>query len=158
MSKVYSITRDDPLNSFYKCEIKYNERVWPSTEHLYHGLKFEGNEKAGWYSDLIAHSNSPFDARLLGNMRKCTQKAPHLDKSIDRAVGQGIESRKGVVELMRKAVTKRLEQSEEFRKALEETKDSILILNVYDPFWGLTARGGKNVYGNLLMEVRSKIK
>ena len=135
------------LSNFYPCEVEYEGLVYPSVENAYQASKTAPHRRRKFLGI------SPMEAKRLG------RKVPLL---------QGWESRK--VDVMRELVWKKFSQNEELKKKLLETGDAILIEGTTwgDEFWGVNlwkkdenspwGYKGKNVLGQILMEVREKLR
>jgi ribA/ribD-fused uncharacterized protein len=135
------------LSNFYPCKVEYEGVVYPSVENAYQASKTAPHRRRE-FVDI-----SPKEAKKRG------KKVPLL---------QGWEGRK--VEIMKELVWKKFSQNEELKEKLLETGNAILTEgNTWgDEFWGVNLRKkdesspwsykGKNMLGQILMEVREKLR
>jgi len=132
------------LSNFYPCKIKWNEKVWPSSEHIYQAEKTLSD---GW-KELIRLANTPGNAKHMGKMvplvSNWEEKKISVMKDILRAKFKDMY----------------------LGHALHETGDKILIEGNewHDNFWGICScekcknKNGQNMLGKLLMELREEKK
>ena len=116
--------------------------VWPTSEHYFLALKFEGTE----HVDLIRHAPTPAKAAELGRDRQ-------------RPLRVDWESVKE--EVMRKAIRAKFTQHAELRELLLSTGTRELIEHTTrDRYWGDGGGEGRglNRLGQLLMELRSELR
>ena len=129
------------FSNFYQCTIKIDGVFWPSTEHFYQAQKFN-NESS---REKVRKAATSKDAFLLGN---------NLDES---RVANWEDIRVGIME---RAIYEKFSQYEHLRIMLLNTEQAVLIENSpCDDFWGIgSSKKGKNILGELLMNLRHKFK
>ena len=117
------------------------DKEWPTVEHYYHAMKFEDSD----YQEKIRLAPSAEKARKLGRTRfKKIRKDWSNAKTVfmTRAVYTKCKTYPNISDLLLNTDAKRL------------VEDS-----VYDYFWGCGRdRRGTNMYGQVLMNVRDKLK
>ena len=132
---------NDLLSSFSKHGFRLEDRDWPSVEHYFQAMKFEDTE----YQEKIRLAEHPKKARKLGRTRR--RKIRH-DWSKVRTV------------MMTRGLYTKCKAHPEVAEALLNTGDiHIQEISLYDYFWG-TGRDarGKNAYGQVLMNIRDKLR
>jgi ribA/ribD-fused uncharacterized protein len=138
------VSRSDPTNplaSYSKHGFELDGSDWPSAEHYYQAMKFE-------------------DPALQEQIRL----APHPKEAAALAKKHKRAWRKDWKKLRRTAMTRavyiKCRTHEEVAKALLRTRDRRLVENSqFDYFWGCGRDGrGDNVYGEILMDVREKLR
>lgn len=128
------------LSNFYIRDVRYMDRIWPSTEHAYQAMKTENT--VVW--DTLA------DPRITAG------KAKRMGSKVD------IRSDWDTVKIpfMREIVTAKFDQNQDLMDALLDTKGKVLIEgNTWgDRFWGQCPIGtGRNELGKILMAIRDDI-
>lgn len=115
-------------------------KYWPTVEHYFQAQKFAGSEQ----EERIRQARTPQQAKQLGHSRKIALRRDWEEIKID---------------VMRVAVRAKFETHRELRESLIATGDQPLVENSpSDYFWGCGAHGGgRNVLGELLMEVRASL-
>jgi ribA/ribD-fused uncharacterized protein len=116
-------------------------KVWPTAEHYFQAQKFAGTE----HEDLIRLAKSPMVAARMGRSR-------------ERPLRQDWETAKE--DILREALLVKFTQHPALRSLLLSTGDAELIEHTKnDRYWGDGGNGnGKNRLGQLLMELREKLK
>jgi len=135
------------LSNFYPCEVEYEGLVYPSVENAYQASKTAPHRRREFLNI------SPKEARKKG------RKVPLL---------QGWGAKK--VEIMKELVWKKFSENEDLKEKLLATGNAILIEGTTwgDEFWGVNLKKkddsspwgyrGKNVLGQILMEVRENLR
>ena len=140
--KFYS-TADEygEFSNFAAYPVKLKKKTWPTTEHYFQAMKFKDKSD----QEQIRKANSPMLAARMGRDRK-------------RKLRRDWESFK--IDVMREAVMAKFTQHGELRTLLLETNDAKIIEHTAnDNYWGDGGDGkGKNMLGQILMEVRSKLR
>ena len=116
-------------------------KVWPTAEHYFQAQKFAGTE----HEELVRLAKSPMVAARMGRSR-------------ERSLRQDWETAKE--DIMREALLVKFTQHPALRSLLLSTGDAELIEHTKnDRYWGDGGNGnGKNRLGQLLMELREKLK
>lgn len=132
------------LSNFYLSDIKYKDHVYRSAEHLFQTVKC-ANESD---KEKIRNVLSPKSAKIIGRFVKIRDNW-EVDK----------------VEVMRRILREKFRKRSKLNRLLCETDDTPLIaLNYWhDTFWGVCSctqhkRTGRNMLGELLMQIRAKSK
>lgn len=114
---------------------------WPSVEHYFQGMKFEDEEER----ERVRAARHPKIARRLGRRRlvKIRKDWPKIRRVI-----------------MTRATYTKCRTHPEVAQRLLDTGDKTLVeTSLYDYFWGCGRdRRGGNVYGQVLMDVRKKLR
>ena len=116
-------------------------KIWPTAEHYFQAQKFAGTE----HEELVRLAKSPMVAARMGRSR-------------ERPLRQDWETAKE--DIMREALLAKFTQHPSLRSLLLGTGDAELIEHTTnDRYWGDGGNGkGKNRLGQLLMELREKLK
>ena len=137
--KFYS-TSDEygEFSNFARYPIKVKGKKWPTSEHYFQAMKFQNNKD----QDSIRMAKTPMEAARSGRDRK-------------KKLRRDWESIKDNV--MREAVLAKFEQHTNLAELLLSTGSAKLIEHTEnDSYWG--DGSGKNMLGQILMEVRGKIE
>lgn len=112
---------------------------WPTTEHYFQAMKFEGNKEM---IEKVRNAKTPANAKFLGR----SKSVPLRD-----------DWEKVKIDVMKKALLAKFSQHPDIRKALVDTGDAILVEHTdKDSYWGDNGDGsGLNQLGKLLMQVRA---
>ena len=140
--KFYSISDVfGEFSNFAAYPITLKNKRWPTSEHYFQAMKFASLAD----QNEIRKAKTPMAAARKGRDRKRTLK-------------RNWESIKDNV--MREALLAKFTQHKMLRMRLLSTKDAMLIEHTEnDKYWGDGGDGkGKNMLGQLLMEVRDSIK
>ena len=139
------------LSNFFPCQLYYKGQSFASSEHLYQYLKAEYHDQPEICHEII-NCGTANQAMYVG--RKIVPSSSWYD-CCDQKMNF-------VLELKAK-------QCSDFRKALEDSRDNILIEGTTDKYWGAGLRfeeskrlsptniPGKNKLGVLLMDIRNKL-
>jgi N-glycosidase YbiA len=114
---------------------------WPTTEHYFQAQKFAGTP----HEEAIRLAKTPKQAAEMGRDRKRPLRADWEQVKDD---------------VMREAVLQKFRTHKDIRQLLLDTGDEELVENAPgDYYWGIGADGsGKNLLGNILMEVREELR
>lgn len=135
------------INDKYGCFSNFSHygfeldgKWWMTSEHYFQAQKFCGTQ----YEEVI---------RLLDNPMKAAEMGRNRDFPL-RADWEQVKD-----DVMRKAVLAKFVQNEEIKEVLLSTDQEIIIENTTnDYYWGCGKdESGKNMLGNILMEVREKL-
>lgn len=127
------------LSNFYPCKFTYGGETWRSAEHCFQAQKTVSPNMLA----SILHAKTAVEARVLGHSVSMLPPTWEDDKS----------------SIMKSILMAKFEQNPNLARRLVKTKDKILAeLTINDPYWNMTPKGGKNVLGKLLMEVRDDLK
>lgn len=129
------------FSNFAAYPISMEKKHWPTSEHYFQAMKFKDIAD----QEEIRKANSPMLAARMGRDR-------------NRTLRRDWETVK--VNVMREAVTAKFTQHEELKTLLLGTGDAKLIEHTTnDDFWGDGGDGkGKNMLGQILMDVRTKLR
>jgi N-glycosidase YbiA len=130
---------------------------FPTSEHLYHWLKFATGEKNGKLGGATASEA----ALAIAEKIKCAPSAHEAFKiaqdfkHLRRRDWDDVK-----IEFMRKILRAKAKQHEYVRRKLLATGDRELVENSWrDDFWGWGPnRGGQNMLGKLWMKVRAELR
>jgi len=126
------------LSNFYLVDIKWQGKIWPSTEHIYQAMKTK-------------------DKELQEKMRLC----PTPGKV--KRLGQSMELRPLWDELkfafMYTIVNEKFKQNAVLRQRLFDTGEQELQEGNHwgDVYWGVCDGVGSNCLGRILMEIRTEL-
>lgn len=132
---------NEPLSSYSRHGFDLEGQFWPSVEHYFQAMKFEAPEA----QEKIRLTQHPAKARRLGRSRF---RRLRKDWSKLRRV------------VMTRAVYTKCRTHPEVAERLLGTGDAKLFeSSQYDYFWGCGRdRRGHNTYGQVLMDVRNKLR
>ncbi|MGV0025815.1 NADAR family protein [Phormidesmis priestleyi] len=144
MTIYFYVEREKPYGCFSNFSdhgFVLDELYWPTSEHYFQAQKFMGTP----HLEDIHKALTPKDAANMGRDR-------------DRPLRPDWEQVKD--EIMRKAVLCKFQTHADIREILLATGEAALVENApSDYYWGCGADGsGKNRLGQILMEVRGKIR
>lgn len=140
--KFYSVSDEyGEFSNFAAYPIKLKKKKWPTSEHYFQAQKFQDKS----YQEKIRKANSPAIAARLGRDRK--QKLRRDWESVK-------------ISVMREALEAKFTQHKELTDLLINTENAKLIEHTSnDNYWGDGGNGsGKNMLGQLLMNIREKLK
>lgn len=151
------------FSPYYKQDIIYEGRTYPSAEHLYQSLKFtfegapEVNSKM--IDSLVAMN--PHRAFLLssyfsGELKPTEDWQEKIYKKANKLKRMGVLSDPNFdsIQTMKKVL--QLKFADGLKKVLDSTGDNEIVYSSYtDSFWGVSRSGGENHLGKLLMELRN---
>ena len=127
------------LSNFYLCPLTYNGQVWPSAEHLYHGLK---------YANLVVREQ----VRLLPTPQAA--RSFRHDSYDPRFHGSRERIMHGITRM-------KYQQNPELAVRLLSTGSQELVHYAPwgDTYWGVGKdRVGMNMQGRLIMEIRAELQ
>lgn len=129
------------FSNFSRHSIKLKGHEWPTSEHYFQAMKFEGTS----HETEVRNAPSPREAANMGRERT-------------RPLRKDWEEVKD--DVMREAVRAKFTQNEHLKKLLLSTGDATLVEHTEnDRYWGDGGDGkGKNMLGKILMEIRSELK
>jgi ribA/ribD-fused uncharacterized protein len=132
---------NEVLSTFSRHGFDLDGEHWPSVEHYFQGMKFEDPRER----EKVRQAEHPRKARRLGRRR-----FPKIRKDWSKI--------RRVV--MTRGVYTKCRTHPEAAQRLLNTGERILVeSSQYDYFWGCGRdRLGKNVYGAVLMDVRTKLR
>lgn len=157
--------KQDPLSNFFPCKITFQNKEYPSAEHLYQALKADylGHPE---YSELIRKQPSAAGAKA---------KADHLFKKNStyneelrlHPRARMLQTRwdtEGRLEMVWLAIQEKANASPLFYEQLKNTGRAYIAHNVPDRFWGTGDNApiiphsmGENRFGILLMRLRQAL-
>ncbi|WP_425615968.1 NADAR family protein [Anatilimnocola sp. NA78] len=129
------------FSNFAAYPIQLNGKAWPTSEHYFQAMKFVGEPD----EEELRQAKSPMIVARLGRDRKRPLR-PDWDVVKD--------------DVMRAAVLAKFTQYVDLRELLLGTGEVPLIEHTTnDSYWGDGGDGGgKNMLGQILMEVRAKLR
>ena len=132
---------NEPLSTFSRHGFFLEGVQWPSAEHYFQAMKFEDLD----YRERVRSAPHPKKARRLGRSRF---HKPRADWHEVRRV------------IMTRAVYIKCRSHPEVAERLLATGEAMLVeSSAYDYFWGCGRdRRGHNTYGQVLMDVRRKLR
>ena len=132
---------NEPLSSYSRHCFELEGQFWPSVEHYFQAMKFEDADT----QEKVRSAKHPAKARRLGRSRL---KKLRKDWSKVRRV------------FMTRAVYVKCRTHPEVAERLLSTGERRIFENSqYDYFWGCGRdRRGHNTYGQVLMDVRNKLR
>lgn len=137
----YSPSNDyGAFSNFSKHAVKLDGKVWPTSEHYFQAMKFEGTP----VESTVRMAYSAGEAARIGRDRKNPLRKDWESVKCD---------------VMRKVVYAKFTQHEELRKLLLSTGDRKIVEHTErDSYWGDGGNGsGKNMLGVILMETRTRM-
>ena len=129
------------FSNFSAHPVKLKGKIWPTSEHYFQAMKFEGTPHEG----EILRASGPGQAAKMGRDRK-------------RPLRKDWEHVKDNV--MREVVLAKFTQHTDIQDALLGTGEARLIEHTtHDRYWADGGDGsGKNMLGKILMEVREQLR
>ncbi len=129
------------LSNFASSPIFLDGKLWPTTEHYYQAIKYEGAD----YAEVVRCAHSPMVSK---NLTRDPQHPPRADW--DEVKDQA----------MLDALRAKFTQHAHLRTLLLATGDNDLVEHTAnDHYWGDGGDGsGKNMLGRLLMRVRQELR
>jgi ribA/ribD-fused uncharacterized protein len=126
------------LSNFHPAEVKYCNRIYPTSEHAYQAAK----STKKYIREYVASLETPGKAKRYGQN---IALRPHWE---ELKIG-----------IMYRIVYNKFKQNPDLRKLLLATKSAELIEgNTWnDTFWGVCKGKGTNWMGVILMQVRSQL-
>lgn len=128
------------FSNFAAFSFRIDDIEWPTTEHFFQAQKFAGTE----HEDAVRLAHSPMAAAQMGRDRSRPLRADWETVKDD---------------IMRRAVFAKFSQHPALKSLLLSTGDAQIIEHTKnDSYWGDGGDGrGRNMLGQILMEVRSKL-
>lgn len=126
------------LSNFYPCTIRYNGIRFPSVEHAYQAQKTTLPSE----QRMIANLQTPAQAKKAGRKVKCRRDWDEVK-----------------IGIMKELLVIKFNSHGNLLAQLFRTGDQQLVEGNWwgDRFWGVCHGKGKNVLGQLLMEVREQL-
>lgn len=127
------------LSNFYPAKIRHEGMEYPSAEHVYQASKSDDHAVRA----RIAQCSTAAKAKAAGRKVK---------------MYSGFEANR--VDVMKKIVRKKFVQNEYLLVLLLDTDDCFLAEGNWwgDTFWGIHEGHGRNMLGQILMELREELK
>lgn len=167
------------LSTFYPCLIIYNDKEYPTVEHLYQSLRYLDSDSPvdQEYAEMIRQVRTPYAARLLGdqyilnaNMKWANDIAGKI-RSFRRKGLRSVGNCDHNYLCMKMATCLKLDQHPEILDELRASTGKIIYHSRYSSKWGVKQvcvynKGspnawyeptGHNRYGKLLRELRDEI-
>jgi ribA/ribD-fused uncharacterized protein len=156
------------FSNFYSAPIKYQNKLYPTSEHLYQALKFiyDGASKDSLeYGELIRKAKTPNISKILagqktgGGYKWRTDLNPIIKDYLERGVKLREDWEQVKDKIMLDVLRLKFKDSR-FKNLLLSTNNSLLIeSSPYDYYWGEGKDGtGKNQLGKSLMILREEIR
>ena len=129
------------FSNFSAHPIELKGKRWPTSEHDFQAQKFAGTE----HEEQVRLTKTPKQAAEMGRDR-------------GRPLRSDWEQVKD--DIMREVVRQKFLTHQDIQKVLLDTGEEELIeATTYDYYWGCgTKKTGKNMLGNILMEIRAEIR
>jgi ribA/ribD-fused uncharacterized protein len=129
------------FSNFSRHPIKLRGKTWPTSEHFFQAMKFEGTS----IEEEVRKAEGPREAAAMGRDRK-------------NPLRKDWESVKD--DIMREAVFAKFTQHDSLRELLLSTGDAPLVEHTdKDSYWGDGGDGsGKNMLGKILVETRRRLR
>lgn len=129
------------FSNFSRHSFKFDGKIWQTSEHFFQASKFVNTK----YYEMIRLTDSPMEAAQIGRRRDLPLRPDWED--VKNAI-------------MKSAVYEKFKQNEEICNKLLSTGNSQIIEKTEnDYYWGCGSRGtGKNMLGQILMEVREELR
>lgn len=156
------------LSNFWPCDLIFEEKSYPSSEHLYQALKYLSPTASTInreYAEEIRKASTPFKAKILAN-QLCLNRYP-WQKALTEVIcdfqKKGVSIRddweKRKEEFMMQVLEIKFEQNNHCRQVLLSTANKELQeLSDTDNYWALGRNGkGQNRLGFLLSKLRDSL-
>jgi N-glycosidase YbiA len=144
------------LSNFFPCKFFLDGQVWLSVEQYYQAQKSENLE----YKNLILNAKTALEVKKIGDSRG-NNVNKHKESWFEVHTQElRFDWEKVKYDVMKKAVFAKFSQNPNLKNQILKTNDFTLIEDsIDDCYWGIGEDGtGQNILGNILMEVRSKLK
>jgi ribA/ribD-fused uncharacterized protein len=135
------------LGNMYASPIRYEEKVWRTSEAIFQALRFQDEE----IREIIRNEKSPMGAKMKAKPFKHQMTVQPMSEED--------------VENMRRVVRLKFDQNPELKTKLLRTGDHTIVENIGNRngerhlFWGMKKVNGiwtgKNMMGRILMDLRS---
>jgi len=142
-----------PLSNFSAFNLEFASRVFPTSEHAYHWMKFSAwgepspilPKEADSVAYAIKDAESAHQAFKIAEAHKASRRPDWDDVKLD---------------VMRRILRAKVKQHEYVRRKLLATGERELVEDSWrDDFWGWGPnRDGKNMLGKLWMEIRAELR
>jgi ribA/ribD-fused uncharacterized protein len=153
------------FSNFYKAPVKYNGKVYPTSEHAYQAAKFDypgASEVNKRYVEAIRLEPSPAKIFFMGRQKKIgglpwrVELSKKIELYKEAKVRPDWERQK--LPIMKEIVRAKFTQHLKLQDDLLRTKDAVLVEHTSrDKYWGDGGNGsGANHLGKLLMELREE--
>lgn len=131
----------DFLSNFYPCRIRYEGKLYPSTEHAYQAAKsLDPNVREMFQITSHSKTISARDAKTLGGRVKL------------RSDWENVK-----VRVMKDCLRAKFAKHDLKQKLLDTGNQELIEGNTWnDKFWGVCNGVGQNMLGKLLMELRDE--
>jgi len=131
---------EESLGTYSPHPFTLEGKSWPSVEHYFQAMKFDNQD----YQERIRTAASAKQARKLGRTRL---KRIRRDWKDVKAT------------YMTRAVYTKCRSHPDIAERLKTTERPLIENSLYDYYWGCGRdRRGKNMYGQILMNVRDKLR
>ncbi|MER3435753.1 MAG: Swarming motility protein YbiA [Leptolyngbya sp. ERB_1_1] len=129
------------FSNFARYKIELKGKTWATSEHYFQAQKFVGTS----HEEEIRQAQSPREAAEMGRDRQ-------------RPLRQDWEAVKD--DVMREALYAKFTQHPDLKQKLLDTGDAVLVEHTRnDTYWGDGGDGtGRNMLGQLLMEIRKRLR
>jgi ribA/ribD-fused uncharacterized protein len=144
MQNIYFYRTQDPFgefSNFSRHPIKLKEKTWPTTEHYFQAMKYEGTKR----EEEIRNAGTPMQAAKMGR---------------DRSIPMREDWERVKEDIMKEALIAKFTQYPKLTELILSTGDAPLFeASKIDSYWGTGQDGkGQNRLGVLLMKVREELK
>eukprot|EP01065_Artemidia_motanka_P001497 TRINITY_DN10669_c0_g1_i1.p1 TRINITY_DN10669_c0_g1~~TRINITY_DN10669_c0_g1_i1.p1 ORF type:complete len:865 (+),score=164.65 TRINITY_DN10669_c0_g1_i1:70-2595(+) len=130
------------LTSFWPCSFICDDKLWPSLEHYYQAAKFAEPEE----KDRIRNLTTCFEAHTDGKLKRDGRTLrPHWDTERELVMKAGLYAKFTQVPRCTQAL-------------LKTAQRTIVFADKEDAYWGMGNGTGRNMYGQLLMELRELLR
>lgn len=159
------------LSNFYKHkkghEIIYNDKKYPTSEHLYQSLKYDyegASKKSLKYAEIIRQSSTAYKSKMFANHEILKQYPWQRDMIPIIEKYKDVKQRKDwydvMDEVMLMVLRLKFEQDKHCRDVLLSTDGFLLEeFTSRDDYWGTGKDGkGKNKLGKFLVKLREELK
>jgi len=132
------------LSNFWKCNVRWSEIDFPSSEHAYQAAKFDDTETR----ELISFADTPGKAKRMGSFAECNSGASFRENWPEVRF-----------DVMYEIVKAKFVQNPYLTLQLLDTGNAELIEENRwgDTYWGTYKGKGENNLGKILMQVRDII-
>ena len=153
------------FSNFYPVDIEYDDKIYPTAEHLFQSMKFLGenaNERSKEYAEIIRTQNTANKAFILARqVKKGGYKwRSNLNEIIEKYkdVKMREDWDKERLRIMKDILLLKF-KNKKLKDMLLKTGDKHIIEDSpRDSFWGIGKdKKGENNLGKILMEIREKL-
>ena len=141
----------DKLSNFHPCKLKYKDITFDSSEQLFQYKRWE------FHASSEHNKEDEITLKLIMNSRHAGEAKRVADQRIKDSETW---TSNAALETMTEILDIKASQSEDFSEALLQTGNTYLLHTVPDTYWGegTQRKKGDNMYGILLMKLRTKLK